>query len=201
MFTSQHLSKDWEETFDAIDDWITIINLDSTVLRSNRSIEKYFKVKVQDSIRSNCCQIIHGTEDRIEGCPLPTMIETKQRQSAEVKIDDGRWVLVTVDPIFNGRMEITKAVHIVRDITGNIKIQEEKEQLLENLKTALDRIKVFTGLIPICSGCKEIRDERGHWYPLEVFIEKHSDVSFTHSLCPICYEEFYSKEDWYKKRH
>ena len=42
--------KNWEKTVDAIDDWICIIDLDSTILRSNRTVEKYFQLKVQEVI-------------------------------------------------------------------------------------------------------------------------------------------------------
>jgi two-component system LytT family response regulator len=52
--------------------------------------------------------------------------------------------------------------------------------------------KTLTGLIPICAGCKKIRDERGYWNQVELYIMKHSDARFTHGMCPHCAEAFLS---------
>ena len=59
------------------------------------------------------------------------------------------------------------------------------------LQKALEKVKVLRGLIPICSLCKKIRDDRGYWIQLEVFIRDHSEADFTHSLCPDCAASFY----------
>ncbi|MCP4672350.1 MAG: response regulator [Desulfobacula sp.] len=65
------------------------------------------------------------------------------------------------------------------------------------LKKALEEIKVLKGILPICSHCKKIRDDKGDWNNLESYIQKHSDASFSHGICPECSEEFYGNEDWY----
>jgi PAS domain S-box-containing protein len=189
--------KDWEKTVDAIEDWICIIDLDSVILRSNRTVEKYFQLRVQEAIGLKCCKLFHGTDQPVESCPLPKMIRSKKRESAEVEIQEGRWMLISVDPLFNGAGEIIKAVHITRDITQRILIQNEREILVKELKDALARIKTLDGLIPICSICKKIRDDRGYWNLIESYIESHSDAAFSHGICPDCSDGLYGKEDWY----
>lgn len=189
--------KDWEKTVDAIEDWISIINLDSTILRSNRWVEKHLHVKVQDSIGVRCCKLAHGTDQPIQACPLPKMLRTKKRESAEVEIRDGFWMLITVDPIFNRAGKIISAVHIARNITRRRLIQNEREILVRDLKNALTKIKTLKGLIPICSVCKKIRDDQGYWSLIESYIETHSNAAFSHGMCPECSDHLYGEQDWY----
>jgi len=76
---------------------------------------------------------------------------------------------------------------------------QEKEKLIIELKQALKEIKTLSGLIPLCSMCKKIRDDKGYWNQLEFYIEKYSDATFSHSMCPECSDELYGKENWYLK--
>lgn len=78
-------------------------------------------------------------------------------------------------------------------------IDEDRKKLVNDLKEALDNIKTLKGLIPICSSCKNIRDDEGYWNEVEIYLEKHTDVAFTHSLCPDCLKKHYPKE--YKRMY
>lgn len=187
----------WETTFDAIDDWIAIINLEATILKSNRTVEKYFSIPVAESIGQTSCSVIHGTGCPVSGCPLPRMRKSRHRESAEVEIPDGRWMFITLDPIFDDTGRLNGAVHITRDITKRIRAQQEREDLVRNLQKALVRVKTLSGLIPICANCKKIRDDKGYWNLLESYIESHSDALFSHGICPACADELYGDEPWY----
>lgn len=57
-----------------------------------------------------------------------------------------------------------------------------------DLERALDEVKTLQGIIPICSYCKNIRDEKGLWNQLELYIHAHSEAEFSHGICPSCYE-------------
>lgn len=70
------------------------------------------------------------------------------------------------------------------------RIAQERENLIEELQTALASIKTLHGLIPICANCKKIRDDRGYWNQLESYIKEHSNADFTHGLCPDCQIKF-----------
>ena len=187
----------WDKTFDAIDDWICIIDLNSTILRSNRTVEKYFQLRVEETIGLTCCKLVHGTDTPINSCPLPKMLKTKKRESTEVTIENGSWMLITLDPIFNGNGDLVKVVHIARDITLSKLIQKEREILVQELKKALTRIKTLSGMLPICSNCKKIRDDKGYWNLIESYIASHSEAQFSHGMCPSCMDELYGEELWY----
>jgi len=62
-------------------------------------------------------------------------------------------------------------------------------QRTRELEDALARIKVLSGIVPICSYCKKIRDDEGFWNQLESYISQHSDALFSHGICPECYEK------------
>ncbi len=145
-----------------------------------------------------CCKLAHGAKVSLKESPLPRMLKSGKRESAEMKTQDDRWMLITVDPIFDKKGEITSVVHIARDITQRILIQNERKRLVKDLKQALVQIKTLHGLIPICAHCKKIRDDKGYWNLLESYIETHSQASFSHGMCPECSEHLYGQEDWYQ---
>jgi PAS domain S-box-containing protein len=64
--------------------------------------------------------------------------------------------------------------------------QEEREKLIGELQEALAKVKTLSGFIPICASCKKIRDDKGFWNQLEAYLSAHSEIEFSHSLCPDC---------------
>ncbi|MFH1673791.1 MAG: GAF domain-containing protein [Pseudomonadota bacterium] len=68
-------------------------------------------------------------------------------------------------------------------------LENERNVLYENLQNALT--KVLSGFIPICSSCKKIRDDKGMWHPVEVYVRDNTDAKFSHSICPDCGEKLY----------
>lgn len=73
-------------------------------------------------------------------------------------------------------------------VEKNATLHTEKQRL----EQALGEIKTLSGLIPICSSCKKIRNDRGYWQQVEIYIRDRSDANFSHSICPDCAAEFYS---------
>jgi len=66
-----------------------------------------------------------------------------------------------------------------------------EKKLRQKYEEALGQIKTLSGLLPICSSCKRIRDEQGNWTFLEIYISEHSQAEFTHGLCPDCLHKLY----------
>ncbi|MCP4220332.1 MAG: response regulator [bacterium] len=75
------------------------------------------------------------------------------------------------------------------------RLLDSEKKLIENLENALANVKQLTGLLPICAGCKKVRDDRGYWQQVEEYFMDHSEVHFTHSLCPHCVTKYSRDED------
>jgi len=73
-----------------------------------------------------------------------------------------------------------------QDITHEVELEKKNEDLLIELQQALSEVKVLQGIIPICSYCHEIRDDKGAWEQMEAYISRHSEAEFSHSICPKC---------------
>ena len=77
------------------------------------------------------------------------------------------------------------------DITDRKATESEHERLISELREALAQVKTLSGFIPICASCKNIRDDAGYWQQIEQYLSKHSDLEFTHGICPACLEKLY----------
>jgi hypothetical protein len=80
---------------------------------------------------------------------------------------------------------------VVRDITGRKQNEAERNKLILDLQDALANVKSLSGLLPICASCKKIRDDKGYWSQVESYVQKHSDATFTHGICPDCIKKLY----------
>ncbi|MCB0194622.1 MAG: response regulator [Anaerolineae bacterium] len=91
---------------------------------------------------------------------------------------------------------ITVALARFGDLMEMARLNEALQQSNAELQTALNQIQTLKGLLPICAQCKKIRDDKGYWHEVEVYIREHSDADFSHGLCPHClralYPDFYS---------
>ncbi len=66
------------------------------------------------------------------------------------------------------------------------------------LRRAEEEIKTLEGIVPICSHCKKIRDDKGYWQRVEQYIQARSDAEFSHGICNECSDELYGEQDWYQ---
>ncbi len=98
-----------------------------------------------------------------------------------------------------GRIELSKSnrdladlnERLAREIEERKRAERDKEAVILELRQALAEVKKLGGLLPICSACKKIRDDRGYWQQIEAYIREHSEAEFTHSICPKCMKELY----------
>lgn len=69
-----------------------------------------------------------------------------------------------------------------------VTLQSRLTERMADLSRALEHVQALQGILPICSYCKKIRDDKAYWHQVENYFTAHSDARFTHSVCPGCYE-------------
>jgi DNA-binding response OmpR family regulator len=72
-----------------------------------------------------------------------------------------------------------------------IALQDRLASQVSELQEALRQIKTLRGIVPICAGCKKIRDDAGYWNQVEAYVTAHSEATFSHGLCPECLAKYY----------
>jgi hypothetical protein len=86
------------------------------------------------------------------------------------------------------------------ELIGRVKVRaREQQQLLEvqvkertrELEQALSEVNTLSGLLPMCSHCKKIRDDTGYWSSVEHYIGQRTGADFTHGICPDCIGEHF----------
>ncbi len=91
--------------------------------------------------------------------------------------------------------QIVGTISTGQDITERKQAEKERENLINKLQDALSEIKTLRGILPICSFCKKIRDDKGYWEQVDVYIHKYSQADISHSICPECAKEHYHDLD------
>lgn len=95
-----------------------------------------------------------------------------------------------VNPIeLNAR--VASALTLKQEMDRRKARERELEQRNIELQTALSEVKVLRGLIPICAGCKKIRNDHGYWQQIEEYVQEHSEAAFSHGLCLPCAKRLY----------
>jgi len=119
----------------------------------------------------------------------------KDREGCEVGLlrAEAAPLFVHVEAVVSaGRRECRAAV---LDVADRHRAEAEQERLVQELQAALARVKLLSGLLPICANCKKIRDDHGYWKQVEAFISSHSEATFSHGICPECLHKLYPAQE------
>ncbi len=142
-----------------------------------------------DGIRA--CQRIKAVERLRE---IPIIMVTGRTDSEDLRAAFAAGAMDYITKPLNS-VELLARVSSALALKRAIDIRKARErELVERqgqLEQALKEVKVLRGLIPICFSCKKIRDDQGYWHTIEAYIQAHSEVDFSHGLCPECmYKRF-----------
>jgi len=96
--------------------------------------------------------------------------------------------------VYSNRVEIAGRPYlysIIHDISDRKRIEEALRAAHDRLQHAIEQVKTLKGIVPICSSCKKIRDDKGYWEQVEAYVTKHTDAQFSHGICPDCLNRLY----------
>lgn len=152
------------------------------------SLEALMNMNIRDLVAPEDQQFLfERLEKRIRGEVLP------QPFTFEIIHNDGRRVPLelTTSPIKYTADKLVGVQGVARDISKRKRAERERERLIGELKEALAEVKSLSGLLPICSHCKKIRDDKGAWIQIELYIHERSKAKFSHGICPDCKKIYY----------
>jgi hypothetical protein len=127
-------------------------------------------------------------------CALKRVLDGAERYTCESQINingGNKNFLVTVTPYVDSQKKIVGIIESFEDITERQKLEEENDHLISDLQESLKKVKLLSGLLPICASCKSIKDDNGHWSKVETYIANHSEATCSHGICPECAERLY----------
>jgi PAS domain S-box-containing protein len=177
------------------DDAILSKNLDGIIKTWNKAAERIYGYTAEEVI-GKPVSILTPPERRDE----TLQIMEKLRRGEQIKhyetervTKEGRRIHIslTVSPVRDEIGRITGASAVGRDITERKRAEQEREQLVTELQGALAKVKLVSAFLPICASCKKVRDDRGYWEQVQVYIRDHSEAEFSHGLCPDCLRKLY----------
>jgi DNA-binding response OmpR family regulator len=81
-----------------------------------------------------------------------------------------------------------------QEMTERMHTEQALREKNAELEAALAKVKLLSGLLPICSACKKIRDDKGYWSQVDNYVQEHSEATFSHGLCPDCLKTLYPEQ-------
>ena len=122
-----------------------------------------------------------------EQCPRPVVLLTAHEETDFVSRASALGVGAYLVKPPNGP-ELARTMAIAEARFADLM---ELRRLNAELQAALDKVKVLSGFIPICAGCKKVRNDEGFWQEVEKYVMEHSGATFSHGLCPDCIKKYF----------
>ncbi len=134
---------EWQKTFDSVQDLIWLVDDEMRILRFNLASKEKYGGDIEGK---HCWEVVHGTEEPLPECPVLQMKKSKKRESVELELN-GRWKMITVDPVLDKNRNIISAVHIISDITDRKKAEADRIALVQQFQQAqrIDSIVLLAG--------------------------------------------------------
>jgi PAS domain S-box-containing protein len=175
---------------DTTEDTILLLDAAGLILACNQAWANRAGVRVEEVVGTHLNQHIPAD--------MTGQREARGRQAMAtgevVKFEDrfaGRYFDYHLHPVPDPGGGYSRVAVYARDITRRKQAEAEREALIASLQEALAKVRTLSGLLPICSSCKKIRNDQGYWEQLESYFASHAGAEFTHGICPQCVSKLY----------
>ncbi len=145
----EKVAKEWRSTFDAMEDAISVIDLEGRILRANKAMSTLVDKSFEEIIGNICKYMLDSFSHSTDKCPILLAKVTKKREMRIVKAHD-KFFSCTIDPMLDENKNIFGMVHILSDITAQKKTDEEIKENLNKIKITFEQtISAFSQLVEI----------------------------------------------------
>ena len=117
---AEHL---WESTFHSINDAVFFVDANNRIVKHNRATEILLGKSAAEIDGHLCFGVLHGIKGTSQQCPVHRLKESRRREHSTIELH-GRWLALTVDPIFSPDQAVIGAVHVLTDITERRQAEE-----------------------------------------------------------------------------
>ena len=143
----RRVSGEWSRTFDAISDFVLVLDKDCRIVRVNKAICDLLKKEPEELIGKPCFEVLHGKVGPLPGCPCGEILVTKKTVTKEMSDPkSGKHSLATASPIFDDNGELTGIVYIHKDITEREEAEEKLDKLMNELVMVNEKLNVVGSL-------------------------------------------------------
>jgi PAS domain S-box-containing protein len=179
---------------EAAHDMIFIVDRDDIIQYVNSSAAELFHCKPEELVGKPRASLFLQDATIEQQLSMQSLFKTGEHKYVESKLlslEREMWLGTWLVPLRNESGGVTGVMGVSRDISNRKWLEEDKQKLLNRLQESLSQVKTLGGLLPICASCKKIRDDSGYWQQVESYIQKHTDATFTHGVCPDCFSKLY----------
>ncbi len=156
----------------------------------NRVAAQRLGGEVTELTGRNFLDLLSGAVRESRHQRLRQVLETGEPQHFQDR-REGRDFDLSFYPLLDPQGQAVGVAIFGQDITERLAVEREREALVVSLTQALAEVKTLSGLLPICSNCKRVRDDQGYWNQIEYYVSQHSQAQFSHGICPECARKLY----------
>ena len=140
------MADQWQATFDAVHDSICVLDSSWAIIQANKATIDTLGLPSDQIIGKKCFELVHGTSEPIDNCPVRRIERTRGRETETVQIGE-RWMKVTADPVFGEDGCLQGVVHIMADITERKQQDEALRQNEETLRSIFKAAPIGIGMV------------------------------------------------------
>ena len=172
--------------FDIAIDLLCLLGFDGYFKRLNPAWERTLGFSRQDLMSRPFIEFVHPDDRAATLAQNAAVRAGAQALSFENRYlcKDGsfRWLLWNAAP----DPGVQTIYSVARDITERKRAEQERERLVTELQAAVAEVETLQAILPLCSYCRRIRDDRNYWESVESYLARHA--RFSHGICPSCYK-------------